>query len=108
MKKKRKRTNTAELEDSVKELRNAGLSLRQIAQELSISKSSVQHILDKIDKREKLVELRKKEEELRDRERRLVQEEKEIEEKKRKSEEEIAKRFREAEIELKKTKRKKE
>jgi len=107
-KKKKERINIVEMEDSVKGLRNAGSSLGLISQELGISKSSVQNILNKIDKREKLGELREKEEELRDKERRLVQKEREIKEKERRSDEKIAKRFRDAELELKKTKGKKE
>jgi len=107
-KKKKERINTEEMEDPVKRLKNAGHTLGQISQELSISKSSVQNIANKIDKREKLGELRRKEEELREKERRLVQKKRETEEKKRRSDEEIAKRSRDAELELKKTKGKKE
>jgi len=114
-KKKKERINIAEMEDSVKGLRNAGSSLGLISQELGISKSSVQNILNKIDKREKLgelrgkeEELREKEEELRDKERRLVQKEREIKEKERRSDEKIAKSFRDVELELNKTKKKKD
>jgi hypothetical protein len=105
-KKKNERINTAEMEDPVERLRNAGSSLGLISQELGISKSSVQNILNQIEKRKELGELRDKEKELGDKERRLVQKEREIKEKERRSDEKIAKSFRDVELELNKTKRK--
>gem|GEM_PF-4980582 len=103
----KKRINR-EIEETVKSLRSKGYTLSEIGRKLEISKSSVQKSLEKIDKREKLGELRRKEEELREKEKRLVQREREIEEKERRSDEKIAKIFRDAEFELKKTKEKKE
>ena len=104
----KKRINEEEMEETAKRLSGEGYTLSEIGKELGISKSSVQKILEKIDKREKLGELRRKEEELREKEEYLVQKEREITEKERISDENIAKIFRDAKIELKKTREKKE
>jgi len=125
-KKRKKRVETAGMEDPVKELRNDGFSLAQIADELGISRSSVQNILRKIDEKEKIADLKTWEQALRDekqalnrKDQTLTQRENKIEEKERRSKREIeerekgadkkvAKIFRDAELELNKTKAQKE
>ena len=57
----KKRINEEEMEETAKRLRGEGYTLSEIGEELGISKSSVQKILEKIDKRAKLGELRMKE-----------------------------------------------
>jgi chromosome segregation ATPase len=104
----KKGINEEEREETAKRLRGEGYTLSEIGGELGISKSSVQKILEKIDKRERSAELRRKEEELREKEKRLAQKEREITEKERVSEEKIAKIFRDVEVELEKTREKKE
>jgi predicted transcriptional regulator len=104
----KKRINEEEREEIAKRLRGEGYTLSEIGGELGISKSSVQKILEKIEERERSAELERRERGLDERERRIIQREEEIEEKERISDEKIAKIFRDAKIELKKTREKKE